>query len=322
MAIALVLGVNGQDGSYLAEELLVRGHNVIGLGRQTESRYVLPSRFFTYQMVDLAQDSALDAVLDTYRPDVCFHFAAIHGAASFAYERLWRQMMQVNVLSLYTLLEFARVRLPGMGIVYAGSAKIFPSPWCGLLDETTPYRPTCLYSIGKIASLELIRQYVATHGVTASNLVLFNHESARRHPSYLLPILADTIVRARFDPSYTIAVKTLHFYADWCSASEVASIAVDVGMSRESGNFVVASGRTWFARDAAEAIFRRYGLDHRVHIRELLPPSEPGPGFRASVTRLEHVVGRRPSKGLLDIMDAMVVEAERRHVSTWAPAVP
>ncbi|MGH8584319.1 MAG: GDP-mannose 4,6-dehydratase [Gammaproteobacteria bacterium] len=321
MAIALVLGVNGQDGSYLAEEMLDRGHDVIGLGRQAESRYVIPSRSFRYQMIDLTQDAALEAVLDTCRPDVCFHFAAIHGPAGFAYEGIWRQMMRVNVLSLHTLLEFARVRRPRMGIVYAGSAKIYPSPWCGLINETTPYCASCLYSIGKIASLDLIRQYVKTHEVAASNLVLFNHESARRGPPYLLPTLADAVVRARIDPSYTTAVKTLNFYADWCSASEVASIAVDVGMSRARGNFVVASGHTWFARDAIEAIFRRYGLDHQSHIRESLPPSYPGPAFRVSVRRLQHAVGRRPNRELLDIMDEMVAEAERRHVATMAHAV-
>ncbi|MFN3077959.1 MAG: GDP-mannose 4,6-dehydratase, partial [Alphaproteobacteria bacterium] len=91
MTRALVLGVNGQDGSYLAEALLRRGYEVAGCGRQAQSRYLPESTTarFRYHRLDLTDAPALEGLLTALDPDVVFHFAAIHGAAGFAYEPLW-----------------------------------------------------------------------------------------------------------------------------------------------------------------------------------------------------------------------------------------
>jgi GDPmannose 4,6-dehydratase len=116
MRKALVLGVNGQDGSYLAEGLLRRGYEVTGIGRQQRSRHIGPTDFFHYVIVDLSDASKLDAVLRHDDFDVVFHVAAVHGSSGFSYEPIWRNMMEVNVLALHVLLEHARVRRPDMRI--------------------------------------------------------------------------------------------------------------------------------------------------------------------------------------------------------------
>ena len=150
MRKALVLGVNGQDGSYLAEGLLRRGYEVTGIGRQQRSRHLAPTDLFLYLTVDLADASKLGAVLQQNDFDVVFHVAAVHGSSGFSYEPIWRNMMEVNVLALHVLLEHARLRRPDMRIMYANSAKVFPEPWAGTIDECTARVATCLYSIGKL----------------------------------------------------------------------------------------------------------------------------------------------------------------------------
>lgn len=306
MPRSLVIGVNGQDGSYLAEALLDRGHEVIGCGRAEASRYVGPSAGFTYEKVNLRNLDAFAALLNRWEPDVAFHFAAVHGASGFEYEEAWRDMMTVNVLSLHVLLEHARIRAPAMRVIYAGSMKIFPPPLVGKIDETTPARATCLYGIGKMASRDLIFHYREKHHVAATNLVLFNHESIRRPPAYFLPTVAKSISLAKADRSFRSSVKTLDFWIDWSAAEELMDIVVDVAERCNLAEVILASGKTWYGRNAIEDLFARYDLDFREHVVETLPRSDPGPEFQVDIGRLVKATGRRPTQQLSQMVDQMI----------------
>ena len=322
MRKALVLGVNGQDGGYLAQSLVQRGYAVTGVGRQLASRYADTGTGYRYVRLDLADHDALDQLLRDAEPEIVFHVAAVHGAAGFGYEACWRDMMAVNVLALHALLEHARARQPAMRIMYAGSAKIFPAPWSGVLSETTPYRATCLYSIGKIASLELIAHYRRQHKVTAANLILFNHDSARRKPEYFVPTVARALAAALADPAARTEFRMLDFWMDWSAADEVMDIAIDIAEQAPDQDFVLATGKTWHARAAVAAIFARHGLDYRNHIVETLPRSDPGPAFQVAVDRVERVIGRRPVASIAEIVESiLVIDAERRPIGS-APAAP
>jgi GDPmannose 4,6-dehydratase len=264
MARALVLGVNGQDGSYVAESLVQRGYEVTGLGRDPASRCLPLSERFCYRQCDLRDAEALSRIVGEVRPASAFHMAAVHGASGFVYEPLWRDMMAVNVLALHVLLEHARRADRAMRIVYAGSAKVFPAA------------------------------YRAAHGVASTNLVLFNHESPRRGPEYLVPLIARTIARAKANPGYRESVNTLDFRVDWSSAAE----------------FVLASGTTWYGREAIERLFARHGLESARHVIETQPRAEPGPEFRVSLAHLQREIGRRPVRTLAEIVDEMVYTQE------------
>ena len=306
MTRSLILGVNGQDGSYLAESLLRRGHEVIGIGRDPYSRYTPASPQFRYVSCDLRDAETFSAVVREAQPAFAFHMAAVHGAAGFVYEPVWRDMMAVNVLALHVLLEFARLSNPELRVVYAGSAKVFPGPLEGTIDERTPMRATCLYGIGKLASRDLLEQYRAAHGIRGTNVVLFNHESSRRRAEYFVPTIARTIARAKADPAHQIMVKTLDFRADWSSAAELMDIVADIAVESEAPEFVAGSGTTWHARAAVEQSFRRHGLEAYNHIHETSPRTDPGPDFRVSLALLEREIGRRPHRTIFDIVDEMV----------------
>ncbi len=255
MPRSLVLGVNGQDGSYLAETLLARGHEVVGVGRGRESAYARPAPAFRYISADLRDTEAFARLVAEIAPDQAFHVAAIHGASGFAYEALWRDMMAVNVMALQVLLEHARVAAPNMRIVYAGSSKIFPPPLSGVIDEESPVRATCLYGIGKLAARDLMTYYRVKHGIRSTNLILFNHESPRRPPEYLLPTLARAVAAAKRDPEHHTMIKTLDFWIDWGAADEFMEIAADIAEKTDEPEFVLASGKTWHGREAAKHLF-------------------------------------------------------------------
>ena len=307
MRRCLVLGVNGQDGSYLAEALLRRGYQVTGIGRDAASRYVSSASAFRYVSCDLRDGDALARIVDATDPEFAFHFAAVHGASGFRYEELWRDMMAVNVLSLHVLLEHARrAARASMRVIYAGSAKIFPTPLMGVIDETTTARATCLYGIGKMASRDLIAYFRAHHGVKATNIVLFQHESPRRATQYLLPTIARAIRKAQNDPDHHTSIETLDFRIDWSDAPELMDIVIDIAERSDAEELVLASGKTWHARLAVEDLFAHHGLDMDRHLVESLPRSDPGPDFKVCLAKLEREIGRRPVKSLYQIFDSML----------------
>ncbi len=195
MKTALVLGVNGQDGSYLAEVLIERGYDVTGVARQAASRWVDPKRF-RYIALDIAEAAALDALLAEIRPDEIYAMAAVHGSSGYAYEAGWRAALAVNVGSVHTCLEHMRMRSKHARLFYPSSLKAFGAhpPHC--ISETTPRVSDCLYSITKNAATELIRYYRTHHGAFACVGYYFNHDSPRRPDSYFLPRLAARIADA------------------------------------------------------------------------------------------------------------------------------
>jgi len=306
MTRALILGVNGQDGSYLAEALLIRGHEVIGLGRDEASRYVPASQRFHYLQIDLGNADVLAQCVSEVSPDQVFHFAAVHGAAGFEYEPVWRDAVTVGVSALHVLLEHARNRAPNMRVFYASSAKIFPSPLSGIINEMTPVRATCLYSISKIASRELIFHYRQHHGVFGTNLILFNHESVRRPREYLLPTVARAIAASLQDPTHRVTLKTLDFWIDWSAAEELMNIVADIAEVAYVDELVLASGKTSLGRDIVRELFARYNLDYRRHVTELMPRSDPGTEFRVSLQRLEKTINRKPTKTIASVVDEMI----------------
>jgi len=312
MPHSLVLGVNGQDGSFLAEALLARGHHVVGVGRDASSRYLTPSESYRYVQLDVSDTEALATLLRSLPLDSAFHFAVLHGASDFSYEPVWDKMVKTNVASLHTLLEHARTAVPDLRVVYAGSRKIFPEPLHGVIDETTPAQASCLYSIGKMAARDLIQHYVRHHGIRATNVVLFHHESPRRQPQYLFPTIVHGILAAKDDPRHRTKVRTLDFWIDWGAADEFMDIVADIAEQTDEPELVLASGRTWYARAVAERLFERYGLAAEQHLEEARPTSSPGETFQVRLDRLERAIGRTPQKQVEDIADSMIRAAERQ----------
>ncbi len=305
MARVLILGVNGQDGSYLAESLLKRGHTVFGVGRDSVSRHVPSAPGFHYRHCDLPDEARLTEVIAEAEPDQAFHFAALHGAIAdaFSYETQWSGMMRVNVLALHTLLEHARLRAPQMHVVYGGSCKVFPAPLRGDIDERTTMKATCLYGIGKLAARDLLAHYRRAHGVATTNLILFNHDSARRPAVFFLPIVARGLAAARLDRDHRFSVQTLDFMIDWSAADELMELVADLGDRRELDEVIMASGTTLYAREIVKRLFAEHGLDVLAHVHERKPQSDPGPHFQVRIDRLEAAVGRRPTKTIFQIVD-------------------
>ncbi|MGA2880619.1 MAG: GDP-mannose 4,6-dehydratase [Bryobacteraceae bacterium] len=301
---ALVLGVNGQDGSYIADVLIERGDRVTGVGRQAASRWVDPAHFH-YVQLDAADAATLDGLLSRVMPDQIYHMAAVHGSAGHAYEEVWRQALALNVGSVHTCLEHMRLRSPSTRLFYPSSVKVFGNPPPAEIDEATPRVGSCLYSITKNAATELIHYYRAHHDCWACVGYYFNHDSPRRPDNYFLPRLTAQIA-ASLQRAVAPGVATLDFWCDWGSSREFMELTVDLLGLDVPHDVVMATGRPVYAADLARVLAESVGAE--------LPPlphrTVNTPPVRARLEGLQSAIGRVPRNGALDVASWILADRQ------------
>ena len=298
--LSLVLGVNGQDGSYLAESLLAKGRCVVGVGRQDVSRYVQNSELFSYRQLDLTNIKGLVMLLDELSPHKIFHVAAIHGSSGFNYEEKWQEAHCVNTLSLHAILEYFRCADIVGNLIYLSSSKAFGLPLPALISETAERQSSCIYSITKNAATDLVRYYRETHGISASVLWTFNHESIRRGGEYFIPKIVDCLASALKDSRHKTEVFTLNFYADWSDAAELMDLAISASDRGLNEDLIFASGKTVFARDLVDSLFLEFGLNYRNHVVEKHLGDIIDANWRADVSKMTSLLERAPRVSIYD----------------------
>lgn len=263
---ALVLGVNGQDGSYLVERLVQNKWSVVGIARQDAARPEIVGRIAQYRSLNLTDIDALENFLGMYSPDVIFHAAAVHGAAGFDYETVWQSAHKVNTLSLHAALEYARRAGGKAQIIYFGSAKMFGRLDGRTINEVSARVSSCIYSITKNAAADLVAYYRERYGLDASVVWLFNHESPRRTDQYFLMKVLTALAQVIKNPSYKTTVMSLDFWCDWGHAQEYMKLIADSCDALRGEDVVLATGRTVWAREMVSELFARYNLTLEDHI--------------------------------------------------------
>lgn len=312
---ALVVGVNGQDGSYLAERLAHNQWRVVGTGRQGQPRAGLAGQLAQYCALDLTDTAALQRALHDLQPDAIFFAAAVHGAAGFDYESVWLSAHQVNTLALHAALEHARTHAGRDGgkvqVLYFGSAKMFGELAGRTIDESTPRVSSCIYSITKNAGADLVQYYRAAHGVDASVVWLFNHESERRPPQFFATQVVQALARSLQDRRHTVALNTLDFWCDWGHAREYMALMADHCDALRGHDVVLATGHTVWAREVVTDLFALHGLAVADHIRTTAAGRGPQEATRwqADNTRLQRLTGARPTLSGLAVFQEILQSA-------------
>lgn len=288
-----MLGANGQDGTFLCKLLQDRVSNVSGVGRQEKLRYEAIAGPVAYHALDLRDQGELAALLRDVRANRIYHFAAVHqstegGGLETAFEDLW----SVNVVSVQTSLEYIRSSNPACRLIYGSSGRVFGAPLPADIDEGTAHKGGDLYGESKIAASRLIDYYRRVHGVEASVVHLFNHESLLRPEDFFIPRLVEAL-RQAITKEGTSHLRTLDFWCDWGSAEEYMDIVLAMLEAAPGEDFVLASGRTVLARSLADSLFRSHGLDHRDFLvtSGSWSPAEP---YSVSIGKCRRLVGRVP----------------------------
>lgn len=315
---ALITGLSGQDGSYLADLLLHDGYAVHGLVRATSSRAFIPQHpALTVQTGDLSDVALLDAWVKSVQPDVLFHvggdsFAELPTATSAAAA----ECFDVNVRSTLVLLESCRAYAPQCRIVLAGSAQQYLGASQSPQNEQTPPAPTSTYGVSKLASWELCRAARRRHGQHVSTAILFNHESPRRGVRFVTRKIAQAAARIAAGLDDHIVLGDVDGERDWGYAPDYCSAMISMARADVPGDYVLATGVLHSVRSFATLAFSHAGLSLEKHLRTHADPGRTPNAVPlvgdAALARAH--LGFRTSVSFEEMV-ALMVDAERKRIA-------
>lgn len=268
MARALVTGVTGQLGFYVAEQLAERGDTVWGLVRQsTLGRRGVGEGTLPYRPItgDLLDEYSLLSILEEVRPDLIFNF----GAQSFI-PASWAQPIltaQYTGLGVVRLLEAVRRASPACRILQAGSSELFAGAERSPQDEDIPIRPLNPYGIAKAFAYHTIRAYRAQYGQFAANAVFFTNESLRRSPEFVFRKVTRGVAEIVAGRSDHLALGNLETVRDWGYAPEYAALSIALLDLEKPDDFVIATGMGHTVRDLVARAFGLVGLEWERYVR-------------------------------------------------------
>ena len=308
---AAVLGANGQDGTWLIRNLKKRGYKVVGAGIEPEPRLAQDAGY-SYQTVDLTDPRFSSSFLKSVKPELVFHVAAVHasaaGSSKLDYELKWQLMLAVNTASVHTILEYFRTENQQGRLLYLSSGKMFGPDYPEIVNENSPKKRKCLYTITKGATEDLIFYYRERHGSHSSIIYPFPHESDLRPSDFFIAKLASTLADALAGRAGKTTFFGLDFYGDWGLAEEYMDICIDVAERAIGQDFLLAAGKSWYARDLARAVFEKCGLRYEDYIETGVSSSSDY--FLVSTQKLADAIGRVPQQSVLDLIIAMARSAQ------------
>lgn len=307
---ALITGIAGQDGSYLAEQLLAEGHEVVGMVRGHVDRPIANLEDVDGRVTrvtgDLLDPPSLLAGLEVADPQVVFHLAApSYVPASWEHPA---QVMAAIAGATGALLEAARRQDPAIRVVVASSGAIFGDADETPQRETTTPRPTTPYAIAKLAAHQLVGVMRERHGLHASSAIAYNHESIRRPEHFVTRKVTRGAARIAAGLQNELLLGDLDAVRDWSDARDIVAGMRLMVAADEPGDYILASGVGRTVRDLVTAAFAVVGLDPAEHVRTD-PQFVRGPETTPSVgdaTRAREQLGWRPEHTFEDLIATMV----------------
>ncbi len=321
---ALITGVTGQDGSYLAEFLLAKGYNVHGMVRRTSSfatgridhlRQPFDGGHNGLQLHygDLGDGTGLRRVIELVAPDEVYNLAAqSHVRISFDQPEYTADVVGLGALRL---LEAVRDHSRSTGrqvrFYQAGSSEMFGKAAEVPQRETTPFHPRSPYACAKVYAHWQTRNYREAYGMFAANGILFNHESPRRGENFVTRKITRSATRIKVGLQDKLALGNLDAKRDWGFAGDYVEAMWLILQHPEPDDFVIATGESHSVQEFLELAFQRLGLDWRKHVEfdpRLMRPAEVDI-LQGDATKARTLLAWRPKVGFKELV-AMMVDAD------------
>ena len=268
MSTALITGITGQDGSYLAEFLLSKGYRVIGMVRRASTvtyeriQHLLDD--ITIIQGDLTDQGSLLAMLEEYKPDEIYNLAA----QSFV-PTSWNQPVltaDVTALGVTRLLEAIRFINPKIKFYQASSSEMFGKVLEVPQRETTPFYPRSPYGVAKVYSHWITVNYRESFNMFAVSGILFNHESPRRGLEFVTRKISDGVARIKLGLSKELRLGNLESRRDWGFAGDYVRAMWLMLQQEQPDIYVVGTGETHSIREFCKLAFSHVGLDYEQYV--------------------------------------------------------
>jgi GDPmannose 4,6-dehydratase len=312
MPRALITGITGQDGSFLADFLIAKGgYQVFGMARPRSTGFSIDNlthetqQQMTFVLGDMTDAASMAAVLGQTHPDEIYNLAAM----SFV-PMSWRMAeltMQTNALGPVALWEAARAICPKARIYQASTSEMFgntPAPQ----DEYSPMCPASPYGVAKLAAHRMADVIRQTYGLFISCGILFNHESERRGPNFLTRKVALAVAQIGLGASQGVALGSLESSRDWGFAGDYVEAMWAMLQCDEPDDFVIGTGETHTVAEFVERAFAAVGKDYKdfvYHDQGLMRPTDIRV-LRANAAKARKVLGWEPRMTFDDLVRRMV----------------
>jgi GDPmannose 4,6-dehydratase len=270
MPTALITGITGQDGSYLAELLLDKGYRVVGVVRRSSTTPYerighLIDRVELVSADLLDQTSLTDAVHEC-QPDEIYNLAA----QSFV-QASWPQPVltgEFTALGVTRMLEAMKKAAPKARFYQASSSEMFGKVHESPQRETTPFYPRSPYGVAKVYGHWIAVNYRESFGLYAVSGILFNHESPRRGTEFVTRKVTDAVARIKLGQQKEVRLGNLEARRDWGFAGDYVEAMWMMLQQNVPDDFVVGTGDTRSVRELCEVAFSHVGLDYREYVKQ------------------------------------------------------
>jgi GDPmannose 4,6-dehydratase len=307
---ALITGVTGQDGSYLAEQLDAAGWTICGLVHgQEEPKWSWVARLVPGMRLlqgDLLDQGSLQAALVQAQPDVVFNLGALTFVGSS-----WGQPVvttEVTGLGCLRMLEAIRLVNPEIRLVQASTSEMFGNSLEFPLSEMSRLVPASPYAAAKVFAHHITRTYRQSYGMHASTAIMFNHESPRRGPEFLTRKVSRAVAAIAAGDQERLVLGRLDTYRDWGWAPDYMRALPLIAAGDDPGDFVLATGESHSGREWCEAAFAVAGLDCKRYVvsdKQLFRPDDVE-YLQGDATRARKLLGWEPQVRFAEIARRMV----------------
>jgi GDPmannose 4,6-dehydratase len=319
---ALITGITGQDGSYLAELLLEKGYEVFGMVRRSSTPGTwridhLLDRV-TLKPADLLDQLSLLRLIEEVRPHEVYNLAAM----SFV-PASWDQPMltgEFNSQGVTRMLDAIRRVDPSIRFYQASSSEMFGKVREVPQTELTPFYPRSPYGVSKVFAHYITVNYRESYGLFAVSGMLFNHESPRRGLEFVTRKVTDAVARIKLGLRDSLPIGNLDAHRDWGFAGDYVQAMWLMLQQDQADDYVIATGVSHSVRELIEIAFSRVGLDWQKHVRidpALLRPAEVD-HLLGDASKAKSQLGWSPSVSFKQLVE-MMVDADLARLSTATP---
>ena len=263
---ALITGLTGQDGWYLAQSLLESGYTVTGTTHRPEATgsLRLGDRKVPIVALDLSNMGQIEDIMRTHQFDEVYNLAARASSAQLFDDVL--ATSDVNGVAVARMLEAVKRHSPGTRFCQASSSEVFAGATRSPQDETTPRTPLNAYGAAKAFGDHLVASYRDAFGLFACSAVLFSHESPRRSPHFVVRKITRAAALIAGGRADSVTLDNLHSGRDWGYAPDYVEAMRLMLQSEEPSDYVIATGEWHTVQEVCETAFQHVGLDWRRHV--------------------------------------------------------
>ena len=307
---ALITGITGQDGSYLAELLLEKGYRVVGMTRRTSTdvheRIRHLAEHIEFYSGDLLDQSSMTTIVEEVRPSEIYNLAAQSFVpASFAQPVLTGEF---TALGVTRVLEAVRAVDPKIRFYQASSSEMFGKVQAVPQNEETPFYPRSPYGVAKLYGHWITVNYRESYDLFACSGILFNHESPRRGKEFVTRKISDGVARIKLGVATELRLGNLDAQRDWGFAGDYVRAMWLMLQQDRPDDYVVSNGRTHYVRDFARLAFECVGLNYEHHV--IVDPRFYRPAevdlLIGDPAKAKRVLGWAPAVSFEELVEQMV----------------